>query len=42
MKAVPELRAASRQMGRQTLRVAATLGPDAFLDAPSSTPPPTA
>ena len=33
MKAVPELRAASRQMGRQTLRVAATLGPDAFLTA---------
>jgi urease accessory protein len=33
MKAVPELRAASRQMGRQTLRVAAALGPDAFLAA---------
>jgi urease accessory protein len=33
MKAVPELRAASRQMGRQTLRVAAALGPDAFLGA---------
>ena len=33
MKAVPELRAASRQMGRQTLRVAATLGSDAFLTA---------
>jgi len=31
MKAVPELRAASRQMGRQTLRVAAALGGDAFL-----------
>ena len=31
MKAVPELRAASRQMGRQTLRVAAALGADAFL-----------
>ena len=33
MKPVPELRAASRQMGRQTLRVAAALGPDAFLTA---------
>ena len=33
MKAVPELRAASRQMGRQTLRVAATLGADSFLTA---------
>ena len=33
MKAVPELRAASRQMGRQTLRVAAALGSDAFLAA---------
>jgi urease accessory protein len=33
MKAVPELRAASRQMGRQTLRVAAALDPDAFLTA---------
>jgi urease accessory protein len=33
MKAVPELRAASRQMGRQTLRVAAALGPDPFLAA---------
>ena len=33
MKAVPELRAASRQMGRQTLRVAAALGSDAFLTA---------
>ena len=31
MKAVPEARAASRQMGRQTLRVAAALGDDAFL-----------
>jgi len=31
MKAVPETRAASRQMGRQTLRVAAALGDDAFL-----------
>lgn len=31
MKCVPELRAASRQMGRQTARVAAALGPDAFL-----------
>ena len=33
MKPVPELRAASRQMGRQTLRVAAALGPDPFLAA---------
>jgi urease accessory protein len=33
MKAVPELRAASRQMGRQTLRVAAVLGSDTFLTA---------
>jgi urease accessory protein len=33
MKAVPELRAASRQMGRQTLRVAAALGPDPVLAA---------
>jgi urease accessory protein len=33
MKAVPESRAASRQMGRQTLRVAAVLGDDAFLSA---------
>jgi urease accessory protein len=33
MKAVPELRAASRQMGRQTLRVAAALGADPFLTA---------
>jgi urease accessory protein len=31
MKVVPETRAASRQMGRQTLRVAAALGADAFL-----------
>jgi urease accessory protein len=31
MKPVPETREASRQMGRQTLRVAAALGPDAFL-----------
>ena len=31
MKCVPELRAASRQMGRQTARVAAGLGRDAFL-----------
>ncbi|MBI2215739.1 MAG: hypothetical protein HYU51_00430 [Candidatus Rokubacteria bacterium] len=31
MKPVPELRAASRQMGRQTLRVAAALRDDAFL-----------
>jgi len=31
MKAVPETRAASRQMGRQTLRVAAALGEDGFL-----------
>ena len=33
MKVVPELRAASRQMGRQTLRVAAALGSDPFLTA---------
>jgi urease accessory protein len=33
MKAVPETRAASRQMGRQTLRVAAALGEDPFLAA---------
>ena len=31
MKPVPETRTASRQMGRQTLRVAAALGGDAFL-----------
>jgi urease accessory protein len=31
MKAVPETRAASRQMGRQTLRVAIALGGDAVL-----------
>lgn len=31
MKAVPEFRAASAQMGRQTLRVAAALGDDALL-----------
>jgi urease accessory protein len=31
MKPVPETREASRQMGRQTLRVAASLGADAFL-----------
>lgn len=31
MKCVPEFRAASRQMGRQTLRVAAGLGDDAVL-----------
>jgi urease accessory protein len=31
MKTVPESREASRQMGRQTLRVAAGLGSDAFL-----------
>lgn len=31
MKTVPEFRAASRQMGRQTLRVAAGLGDDPFL-----------
>lgn len=31
MKPVPETREASRQMGRQTLRVAAALGADAFL-----------
>jgi len=33
MKAVPEFRAASRQMGRQTARVAVALGDDAFLTA---------
>ncbi len=33
MKCVPELRAASRQMGRQTLRVAAALGDDPVLAA---------
>jgi urease accessory protein len=32
MKPVPETREASRQMGRQTLRVAAALGSDPFLD----------
>lgn len=31
MKPVPEFRAASRQMGRQTLRIAAGLGADSFL-----------
>ncbi len=31
MKCVPEFRAASRQMGRQTLRVAASLGEDAVV-----------
>jgi urease accessory protein len=31
MKTVPEFRAASRQMGRQTLRIAAGLGEDPFL-----------
>lgn len=31
MKCVPEFRAASRQMGRQTLRAAAALGADPFL-----------
>lgn len=31
MKWVPELRAASRQIGRQTARVAEALGPDPFL-----------
>jgi urease accessory protein len=31
MKPVPETREASRQMGRQTLRVAVSLGADAFL-----------
>ena len=31
MKSVPELRAASRQMGRQTLRIAAGLSDDPFL-----------
>jgi urease accessory protein len=31
MKAVPEFRAASRQMGRQTLRIAAGVGADPFL-----------
>src|SRR5438445_5099831 len=34
MKSVPELRTASRQMGRQTLRIAAGLGADAFLARP--------
>jgi urease accessory protein len=33
MKAVPEFRAASRQMGRQTARIAAALGEDALLAA---------
>jgi urease accessory protein len=33
MKTVPEFRAASRQMGRQTARVAAALAPDGFLVA---------
>ena len=33
MKTVPEFRAASRQMGRQTARVAAALGDDALLAA---------
>lgn len=33
MKPIPELRAASRQMGRQTARVAAAVGDDPFLDA---------
>jgi urease accessory protein len=33
MKPVPETREASRQMGRQTLRVAAALGADEVLDA---------
>ena len=33
MKPVPETRAASRQMGRQTLRIAADTGDDAFLSA---------
>ena len=33
MKGVPEFRAASRQMGRQTARVAVALGDDAFLAA---------
>ena len=33
MKAIPEFRAASRQMGRQTARVAAALRDDAFLAA---------
>jgi urease accessory protein len=32
MKSVPEFRTASRQMGRQALRVAAGLGGDPFLD----------
>lgn len=31
MKSVPEFRAASKQMGRQTARVAAALGDDAFV-----------
>jgi len=33
MKAVPEFRAASRQMGRQTARIAAALGEDSVLAA---------
>ena len=33
MKVVPEFRAASRQMGRQTARVAASLGDDGFVRA---------
>ena len=33
MKAVPEFRAASRQMGRQTARVTAALGADGFVTA---------
>ena len=33
MKAVPEFRAASRQMGRQTARVTAALGADGFVAA---------
>jgi urease accessory protein len=33
MKTVPEFRAASRQMGRQTARVASALGGDGFLTA---------
>jgi len=33
MKCVPEFRAASRQMGRQTIRAAAALGSDPMLDA---------
>ena len=35
-KCVPEFRAASRQMGRQTLRVAATIATDRALDALAS------